>query len=404
VTDPSRPATEPTEAVTPPAGGWLMGRIFGVPVYVTPSWIIVALLLTVNFAQPVSYDIPEIGGARFVVSFMFAVLLYASVLVHELGHAVTARRLGLPVRRITLQLLGGVTEMGGQAKTPRREFAIAAAGPVLSLLLGLGAWATIHLLGASPGWLTGPSAAANPNDSVRLRIALELLDALMLANGLVGIFNLLPGLPLDGGVMLRSALWAATGRSGTATIAAGWVGRGVAVVVFFLPLLVASAGGHQAQPFSVVWGALLAGFIWIGATSAMRGAALRELLPRLSVRALTRRAIGVTGELPLAEALRQAGAAGAYGLVVIDSAGRPVGLVNEAAVSATPEPRRPWVSVATLSRRLEPDLVLGVGLGGEDLLRRMEACPASEYLVLEDNGDIFGVLAAQDVRRAVQNA
>jgi hypothetical protein len=178
----------------------------------------------------------------------------------------------------------------------------------------------------------------------------------------------------------------------------------VAVVVFFLPLLIASAGGHAAQPFSVIWGALLAGFIWIGATSAMRGAALRELLPRLSVRALTRRAIGVTGEVPLAEALRQAGAAGAYGLVVIDSTGRPVGLVNEAAVSATPEPRRPWVSVAALSRRLEPDLVLGVGLGGEDLLRRMEAFPASEYLVVEDNGDIFGVLAAQDVRRAVQNA
>jgi hypothetical protein len=233
---------------------------------------------------------------------------------------------------------------------------------------------------------------------------LELLDALMLANVLVGIFNLLPGLPLDGGVMLRSALWAVTGKTSTATIAAGWVGRAVAVVVFFLPLLLASIGGRQAQPFSVIWGALLAGFIWIGATSAMRGAALRELLPQLSVRSLTRRAIGVDGELPLAEALRQAGTAGAYGLVVIDSSGRPVGLVNEAAVSATPQARRPWVSVSTLSRRLEPELVLAAGLGGEDLLRRMEACPASEYLVVDDNGDIFGVLAAQDVRRAVQNA
>jgi Zn-dependent protease len=382
----------------------MMGRIFGVPVYVAPSWIIVALLITVSYAQPVAYDIPEIGAARFIVSFSFAVLLYASVLIHELGHAVTALRLGLPVRRITLQLLGGVTEMGAQAKSPRREFAIAAAGPALSLLLGLVAWASIHLLGATPGWLNGPSAAADPDDSVKLRIALELLDALMVANVFVGIFNLLPGLPLDGGVMLRSALWAATGRSGTATIAAGWIGRGVAVVVISLPLLIASAAGHQPQLYSVVWFALLGGFIWIGATGAMRGAALRELLPQLSVRSLTRRAIGVNGELPLAEALRQAGVAGANGLVVIDSAGRPVGLVNEAAVSATPQERRPWVAVATLSRRLEPALVLGAGLGGEDLLRRMEACPATEYLVLEDNGDIFGVLAAADVRRAVQNA
>jgi Zn-dependent protease len=301
-------------------------------------------------------------------------------------------------------MLGGVTEMGAQARSPRREFAIAAAGPALSLLLGAGAWISIHLLGASPGWLTGPSAAANPDDSVQLRIALELLDALMLSNVLVGIFNLLPGLPLDGGVMLRSALWAATGRTSTATTVAGWVGRGIAVVVFVMPLLIASAAHRQAQPFSVVFSALLGGFIWINATSAMRGAALRELLPALSVRSLTRRAIGVTGELPLAEALRQAGAVGAYGLVVVDSTGRPIGLVNEAAVSATPQERRPWVSVSTLSRRLEPELVLGAGLGGEDLLRRMEACPATEYLVVEDNGDIFGVLAAQDVRRAVQNA
>jgi len=381
-----------------------MGRIFGVPVYVAPSWIVVALLLTVMFAPQVAYDIPEIGSGRFVVSFTYAVLLYGSVLIHELGHAITARRLGLPVRRITLQLLGGVTEMAGQARSPRREFAIAAAGPALSIVLGIGAWTTIRLLGGNPGGLTGTSAAGNSQDSVGMRITLELLDALMYANIVVGIFNLLPGLPLDGGVMLRSALWAVTGRSGTATVAAGWVGRGLAVVVFFVPLAIDAAGHRQAQPFSVVWGALLAGFIWIGATSAMRGAQLRELLPRLQVRALTRRAIGVSGNLPLAEALRQAGQVGAHGLVVVDSAGKPVGLVNEAAVSATPEPRRPWVSVATLSRRLEPQLVLDAGLGGEDLLRRMEAFPATEYLVIEANGDIFGVLAAQDVRRAVQNA
>jgi Zn-dependent protease len=382
----------------------MMGRILGVPVYVAPSWVVVALLITVTYAPPIAYDIPEIGAARFIVSFSFAVLLYASVLIHELGHALTARRLGLPVRRITLQMLGGVTEMGSQARSPRREFAIAAAGPALSLLLGAGAWISIHLLGASPGWLTGPSAAANPDDSVQLRIALELLDALMLSNVLVGLFNLLPGLPLDGGVMLRSALWAVTGRTSTATVVAGWVGRGIAVVVFVMPVAIASATHRQAQWFSIIFSALLGGFIWINATSAMRGAALRELLPQLSVRSLTRRAIGVTGELPLAEALRRAGAVGAYGLVIVDSAGRPVGLVNEAAVSATPQARRPWVSVVTVSRRLEPELVLDAGLGGEDLLRRMEACPATEYLVVEDNGDIFGVLAAQDVRRALQNA
>jgi Zn-dependent protease/CBS domain-containing protein len=378
-----------------------MGRILGVPVYVTPSWAVVALLITVMFAPNVRYDIPEIGGGRFAVSFAYAVLLYGSVLVHELGHAVTAMRFGMPVKRITLQLLGGVTEMGGQARTPRREFAIAAAGPVLSIGLGIGAWAAIHALGGDPGGLTGGSAAADPNDSVNLRIALELLDALMYANIVVGIFNLLPGLPLDGGVMLRSTLWAVTGRNNTATIAAGWVGRGLAVLVFFVPLIIDSWGDRKAQPFSVVWGALLAGFIWVGATAAMRGAQIREKLPALAVRGLTRRAIPVDSDLPLGEALRRATEAGAYGLVVVDSSGRPVGLVNEASVSATPESRRPWVAVATLSRRLEPGMVLDAGLSGEDLLRRLEAFPATEYLVVESDGAIFGVLSTADVRRVV---
>jgi Zn-dependent protease/CBS domain-containing protein len=398
VTDTARPSAEDA----PRRGsGWLMGRVLGVPVYVTPSWAVVALLITVMFAPNVRYDIPEIGGGRFAVSFAYAVLLYASVLVHELGHALTAMRLGMPVRRITLQLLGGVTEMGGQARSPRREFAIAAAGPALSIALGIGAWAAIHALGGDPGGLTGGSAASDPNDSVHLRIALELLDALMYANIVVGIFNLLPGLPLDGGVMLRSTLWAFTGRAYTATMAAGWVGRGLAVVVFFVPLFIDSWGDRKAQPFSVVWGALLAGFIWVGATAAMRGAQLREKLPALAVRGLTRRAIPVDSDLPLGEALRRAAEAGAYGLVVVDSSGRPVGLVNEASVSATPENRRPWVAVATLSRRLEPGLVLEAGLTGEDLLRRLDAFPATEYLVVESDGSIFGMLSAADVRRVV---
>lgn len=382
--------------------GWLMGRLFGVPVYVTPSWVLVAALITLMFAPNVGYDIPEIGSGKYAVSFAYAVLLYVSVLIHELGHALTAMRMGLPVKKITLQLLGGVTEMGGEARTPGREFAVAGAGPLLSVVLGFAAWASIHALGGDPGGLGDPSAAASAaGEGVSLRIALELLDALMYANFAVAIFNLLPGLPLDGGIMLRSVLWRITGRTRTATVAAGWVGRGLAVLVFFLPFGLEAVTGRQAGLFAFVWGALLAGFIWIGATAAMRGAVIRERLPNMSARGLTRRAIPVAGDLPLGEALRQAHAAGAQGLVVVDALGKPVGLVNEASVTATPEQRRPWVQVATLSRRLEPGLVVPADLAGEDLLRRLEATPATEYLVVEANGDIYGVLAAADVRRAV---
>ena len=393
-----------TEQAAPPApgGGWLMGRIRGIPIYVAPSWVIIALLITLMFAPNVGYDIPEIEGGKYAVSFAYAVLLYASVLIHELGHAFTAMRYGLPVKRITLQLLGGVTEMGRESNSPRREFAIAGAGPALSLLLGVIAWAAIHALGGDPGGFSGSTAASNPDDSVRLRITLELLDALMYANIAVGIFNLLPGLPLDGGIMLRSALWGASGHPNRATITAGHVGRVLAVVVFFIPIGLDVAAAREPDIVSVIWGGLLGGFIWMGATAALRGAQIREKLPRLGARALARRAIPVDSQLPLAEALRRAGESQANGLVVVDANGTPIGLVNEAAVTATPQERRPWVSVAALSRRLEPGLMIAADLTGEDLIRRLDATPATEYLVVEADGAIVGILATADVNKAVQ--
>ncbi len=392
-----------SDQAAPPAGsGWLVGRIGGVPIFVAPSWVIIALLITLMFAPNVGYDIPEIGSGKYAVSFAYAVLLYVSVLIHELGHAFTALRFGLGVKRITLQLLGGVTEMERESNSPRREFAVAGAGPALSLLLGVLAWASIHALGGDPGGLSGSTAASNPDDSVRLRITLELLDALMYANVAVGIFNLLPGLPLDGGIMLRSALWGATGQVNRATVIAGHVGRVLAVIVFFIPIGLDLAAGRDPDVISVVWGGLLGGFIWFGASAALRGAQIRERLPQLGARAMARRAIPVESGLPLAEALRRAGALDAHGMVVVDANGAPIGLVNEAAVAATPEQRRPWVTVAALARRLEPGLRIPADLTGEDLIRRLDATPATEYLVVEPDDTIVGILTAADVRRAVQ--
>jgi Zn-dependent protease len=383
-----------------PGAGWLMGRLFGVPVFVAPSWLIVAAAITFMFGPDVAQTIPELGAGSYAVSFAYAVLLYLSVLIHELGHALVALRLGVPVRRITLQLLGGVTEMGGQARTPGREFLVAVAGPVLSLLLGAAALLALIGFGGSPADVFVAGGPSGPEGSAGVRVAVVLLGALTFANFVVGVFNLLPGLPLDGGVLLRSALWKLTGRPYTATIAAAWIGRGLAVLVFLAPFLLQLLTGDQPGLITLFWAVLLGGFIWLGATAAMRGAMVRERLPRLRARLLTRRAIPVTGDVPLAEALRQAGESGARGLVVVDHDGRPVGLVNEASVSATPMQRRPWVQVAALARRIEPGLVISAELVGEDLVQAMRATPATEYLVVDSEGAVFGVLAAADVERA----
>ena len=112
-----------------------MGRPFGVPVYVAPSWFLVAALITWVFGGQLDRVLPELGGARYLVSLFFAVAFYASVLVHELAHTVAALRFKLPVRRIQLQFFGGVSEIEKESDTPGREFVLAFVGPLLSLVL-----------------------------------------------------------------------------------------------------------------------------------------------------------------------------------------------------------------------------------------------------------------------------
>ncbi len=362
--------------------GLLIARPFGVPVYLTPTWFLIAALITYGFAGAVENTVPDIGPWKYAVSLTYALLLYASVFVHELSHTVVALRAGLPVRRISLYLLGGVSEIEKPAKTPGVEAWIAAAGPLVSLLLGAGGFAV--------------SQALEPGTVGRL-----LAGALMFSNLVVGVFNLLPGLPLDGGRVLSAAVWKLTGRRNTGSIVAGWLGRGVAVLVLFLPALIAMALGRSPDVIDLVWGGLLASFIWAGASQELASATLRERIPSLSARALTRSAALVTADLPLAEALRRAGAVGAECLVVVDGDGTPVALVHRAAVLATPDERRPWVPVGDVSRRLQPGMSISADLDGEQLVTAITAVPASEFLVLDRSGAILGVLAVSDVERAV---
>ena len=357
----------------------------GIPLRVSPSWFLVAALLTVLFAPVVEDNVPGVGGWSYAVAAAFAVLLYASVLVHELGHALVARAFGLPVRQITLHLLGGFTEIEQESRKPSEELLIAAAGPALSLAIGFGALPLLIPL--------------EPRT-----VSYVLVLQLAAANLLVGVFNLLPGLPLDGGRVLRAVVWGATGRPLTGTRVAAHVGRVMAAGVLALPFLLAWWEGGTPTVFGVIWAGLLAVFIWGGASQALRSAQLRERLPGLHARTLTRRALPVHGEVPVAEALRRARAAQAAALVVTDSDDRPLGLVSEAAVNAVPEERRPWVSIGTLSRRIEPALVLRADLSGDRLVDALRAHPASEYLVVDEHGNVFGVLAAADVERALVGA
>ncbi|MFE7318673.1 site-2 protease family protein [Streptomyces sp. NPDC057555] len=373
-----------------PGGGILMGRPFGVPVYVAPSWFLVAALITWVFGGQLERVLPELGAARYLVSLFFAVAFYASVLVHELAHTVAALRFKLPVRRIQLQFFGGVSEIEKETETPGREFVLAFVGPLLSLVLAGVFYVGMRLV--EPDTVPG-----------------VLLAGLMISNLIVAVFNLLPGLPLDGGRMLRAVVWKLTGKPMSGTVAAAWVGRALAVTVLIgLPLLThTGALGRAPEEISgadsltdALLAAILAAIIWTGAGNSLRMARLRERLPDLTARTLTRRAIPVETDTPLSEALRRADDAGARALVVVDRQGFPTALVREAALIGIPEHRRPWVAVGSLAQDLKDGMRVGAELAGEDLLDHLRATPATEYLVTEHTGEIYGVLAAADVERA----
>ncbi|MFC5754342.1 site-2 protease family protein [Actinomadura rugatobispora] len=381
--EPDRPGGRGRPPGAAAGPGLYIGRPFGVPVFVSPSWFLVAVVVTVMFEGQVHGVVAR--PASFAVAFAYAVLLYASVFVHELSHAVTARVLGLPVRSVVLHILGGETAIEREAPTPGREFLIAFAGPVTNLVLaGLGLLA--RLLVPMP------------------EVALLLVDALTFANLLVGVFNLLPGLPLDGGRLVRAAVWKITGRARNGAVVAGWVGRGVAVLCLVAGAFMATyPTGGQNTGFgwlALLWTALVASFIWVGASQALRAEKVRDRIPTLLARRLARRATLVTADVPLAEAIRRAHEQRAGALVIVDHDGRPRGLVSEKAVTATPEQRRPWIEVGELSRGVDDDLTLPADLAGEDLIVALRRAPASEYLLLEPDGRVYGVLAAADVDRA----
>jgi Zn-dependent protease/CBS domain-containing protein len=360
--------------------GLVIARPFGIPVYVSPYWFVIAGVFILIYANDLAATLH--GATRFVVAAAFVVLLYLSVLVHELSHSVVARGYGLPVRRILLYPLGGFSEIDREPPTPGREFVVSAAGPALSLVLAAAGYGLMQVI---------------PGDT----IAGTLVSQLKWANLVVGLFNLLPGLPLDGGRMLRAVIWKLTGRPATATMVAAWTGRVIAVALFVVPFATGMVSGTGGNLVTVVWLAVIAAFMWTGAGQAIKATRFRERLPALQARRLARKAVSVAASTPLAEAIRRADENQARAVVVVDHEDKPIAIVNETAVMATPPQRRPWIEAGSLARTLEPELVLPADLSGMALLDAIRRAPgATEYLLVEPSGQVYGVLARRDIDHA----
>ncbi|WP_432907073.1 site-2 protease family protein [Micromonospora matsumotoense] len=362
--------------------GLTVGRVFGVPLHLNMSMLLLTLLVTVTYAEFARdrLGLSPLGG--YLIGLGFVVSLLGSVLLHELGHALTARRYGIGVRGITLELLGGYTEMDRDAPNPRVELLVALAGPAVSALLG---------------GIAVAATLATPDHTLAHQLALQLA----LSNVIVAVFNVLPGLPLDGGRALRAVLWRLTRDRHRATEVAGWVGRAVAVGTAGLVVLLTVQ--RVLVPLALPLMLLVAVTLWRGAGQSIRYARISRRVPLADLGRLARPVFAVPTGTPLAEAQRRHAAQGPPGsaVLVVDGAGRPVALVDPAAADAVPVDRRPWLGVDAVARPLAALPTLPLGLDGERLMAAVQAHPGARYVVTAGE-DVVGVLHIADLAQVLE--
>jgi len=368
-------------------GGVEVARILGIRLRLDWSWFFVLVLLTWTFA---TFDFPLRAPdleptAYWSLGFAAALLLFVSVLIHELAHAVTARSRGIPVERITLFIFGGVAEMRMEARRPLDEFLLTIVGPLASLALA----------GAFFG--LGRGAAALGGETTAL-----LATTLGQLNLILAVFNMVPAFPLDGGRVLRSVLWKLTGSLSRATRWAAGVGR------LFGWLLVGWGAWMfvvHGAPLAGAWAAFLGWFLARAAAGAIEHNRLRDLQASLTTypatAALGRVAPPVAEAATVAELIHDSLLSGAGDARLVTRNGSPVGVVLLAEAASVRGTRRDATRVLEVMRRLDelPRLPGGTSLAeAADALLRVDGGAA----IVETPAGIVGALTLSDVERWVK--
>jgi Zn-dependent protease len=314
------------------APGWRIATIGGVPVYIGRSWPVIALIIVFLYGPVVARDSPDLGLGAYAVAVGFAGLLLISVFAHEASHAVVATWLGYRVSRVVADLWGGHTAYETSTARPGAGALVAVAGPAANALLAAAGWL---LLLAEPLGITG-----------------WLIRAIVLTNAFVAAFNLLPGLPLDGGFLVDSLVWRITGSRESGLIAAGWCGRVVTVLVVAYFVGVPLLNGQSPDLVGILWGLFIGSFLWMGATNAIRTGRGSRLVARIRIDSVWRRAAALPAHASAAQALSlRATGAGGTAVVVEDDGGKAIGLLDDDALQAIPEQSLGNVAVTAVMHR-----------------------------------------------------
>jgi Zn-dependent protease/CBS domain-containing protein len=350
--------------------------IRGIPIDVHVSWLVIYGLITWTLATGYfPRALPDLpAAAHWANGLLAASLLFVSVLLHELSHSFVAMAHGLSVRGITLHVFGGVSHLEDEAPSPRAEFLIAVVGPITSFAIAAVLW-TISAAGVvQPVW------------------AQAVVTYLVLVNVAVGIFNLVPGFPLDGGRLLRAALWKWKGTLGQATYIASRVGVGFAFALMALGVLQILSGAVLGG----FWFILIGMFLRSAADASYSQTALRDALARLPVRdIMTREVVTVRPEATVGELADAFWAHHVTSFPVVDG-GTVRGIASLQQLHEVPPEQRTQRRVSELMRPLTDELTAGPGDSVFDALGKATRNQLGRLAVLKDS-QLVGYLSLKDI-------
>jgi len=345
------------------------------------SWFVIAAFTVIAYGPVLANNYPGVGATAYLAAFAYAVLLLISVLVHELAHALTARLYNWPTSKIVLNLWGGHTQFENFTASPGKSVVVAMAGPAANLVLAAAGWLVVAQ-GPLPG------------------LADPLVNIFVWANLLIGIFNVLPGLPLDGGRLVESAVWKATGSHEKGTVAAGWAGRiiVIALAVWFvaLPLL----SGNRPDTSLMLITLLVGSFLWMGATASIQQARYRSRLHLVDAAALAEPALGLPDSATVLDVLRHS-PQGTPAVVLYGQDARPAAVIDNDAAAAVP----PALAATTPATAIAYPLAAGAYVKesdrGAELLAYLAQIEGSDYAVVDDAGNVTGLLRQLTVLNAL---
>jgi Zn-dependent protease len=375
-------------------------RLFGIRIGADPSWFFVLFLIIWSLSGYYGDLFPGDEGKSFALAVISALLFFASVLLHELGHALEAKRSGIGIAGIDLWMFGGVARMERDTRSAGEEFRVAVAGPLVTLLIAVACYAAGALIAGTESAYESVRFEAGSADEV-----VAVLGYLAFINGILLLFNLIPGFPLDGGRIARAIAWRRTGDRTRATRFAGHLGRGFS----FLMIAIGAYLLLQGDVVSGIWLAIVGVFLGQAAKAAVVQTELTSHIEGLLVAdVMDSEPVAVPAELTVDRAYEE------YFLryrwpwfPVVDAEGRFVGLITLESVESIPEALRAGRSVESVmaadgdagsSLRVDADEPLEALLGREGLVR------LGAIMAVDAEGRLTGVVTADAVRRALQPA